>query len=91
MLDEVDVVTHIEPITDAIKSLEQKLGLFTRLLEKRIDSTIQKLEMRIRAYDQALDTLLDRSKQYMHSLRNYYYLLSTFVFNILFTYVHSLF
>ncbi|EYC03856.1 hypothetical protein Y032_0091g2460 [Ancylostoma ceylanicum] len=62
MLDEVDVVTHIELITDAIKSLEQKLGLFARSLEERIDSTIQRLEMRMRAYNQVLDTLLDRSK-----------------------------
>ncbi|KAL6731777.1 hypothetical protein Aduo_002606 [Ancylostoma duodenale] len=62
MLDEVDVVTHIEPITDAIKSLEQKLDLFARSLEERVNSTIQRLEMRMRAYDQTLDTLLDRSK-----------------------------
>ncbi|RCN28575.1 hypothetical protein ANCCAN_25681 [Ancylostoma caninum] len=47
MLDEVDVVTHIEPITDAIKSLEQKLDLFARSLEEWIDATIQRLEMRM--------------------------------------------
>ncbi|EYB93485.1 hypothetical protein Y032_0181g839 [Ancylostoma ceylanicum] len=62
MLDEVDVFTLIEPITDAIKSHEQKLDLFARSLEERIDSTIQRLEMRMRAYYQALDTLLDHSE-----------------------------
>ncbi|KAL6742952.1 hypothetical protein Aduo_016043 [Ancylostoma duodenale] len=38
------------------------MDLFARSLEERICSTIQRLEMRMRAYDQALDALLDHSK-----------------------------
>ncbi|KAL6725972.1 hypothetical protein Aduo_007988 [Ancylostoma duodenale] len=51
MLDEVDDVTHIEPIGHAIKSFKQKLDHFARSLEERIDSPVQRLEMRMWAYD----------------------------------------
>ncbi|VDO92158.1 unnamed protein product [Heligmosomoides polygyrus] len=62
MLDEVDLTMHIEPLRDALKSLEKTIGQLAMVLQQRIDSMKEILELKLQAYDRAFETILQRAE-----------------------------
>lgn len=62
MLDEVDLTMHIEPLRDALKSLEKTIDQLAMVLQQRIDSMTEILELKLQAYDRAFETILERTK-----------------------------
>ncbi|CAJ0603565.1 unnamed protein product [Cylicocyclus nassatus] len=44
MLDEVDMVTHIEPLANPVRTMEQKIDFLLQSFEQRMQSTVQRLE-----------------------------------------------